>query len=137
MAFPSIITLTNLPRKKASSSVLRKWEVPGNKELVKETFMRTTLISDDQKKGIPPTLYDATFNFNQINNVPSMLKLKFQLFKIDKNIGFAYVIPDTLVFDDNSLTRYGLQLLRFPLSCQLPIIGIVFSIFYQIYRPML
>ena len=67
MAFPSIITLTNLPRKKASSSVLRKWEVPGNKELVKETFMRTTLISDDQKKGIPPTLYDATFNFNQIN----------------------------------------------------------------------
>ena len=50
MAFPSIITLTNLPRKKASSSVLRKWEVPGNKELVKETFMRTTLISDDQKE---------------------------------------------------------------------------------------
>lgn len=128
MALPSIISLTNLYRKKASSSVLRKWEVPGNKELVKETFMRTTLISGDQKKGIPPTLYDAKFNLNQINNVPSMLKLKFQLFKIDNNIGFAYVIPDTLVFDDNSLTTYDLQL---------SIIDINFSIFYQIYMTML
>ena len=28
--------------------------------------MRITLISSDQKEGIPPTLYDARLNFNQI-----------------------------------------------------------------------
>ena len=84
---------------------------PGNKEVVKETIMRTTLTSSDQKKGIPLALYDTKLNFNQIKNVQSMLKLKSQLCKIDKNIGFAHVIPDTPVFDDNSLTKYGLQLL--------------------------
>ena len=57
-----------------------------------------------------------------------MLKLKSQLCKIDKNIGFAHVIPDTLVFDDNSLTKYGLQLLGSPLSYQLTPIDINFSI---------
>ena len=43
-----------------------------------------------------------------------MLKLKSQLLKINRNIGFAHVIPDTPVFDDNSLTKYGLQLLGSP-----------------------
>ena len=57
-----------------------------------------------------------------------MLKLKSQLCKIDKNIGFAHVIPDTPVFDDNSLTKYGLQLLGSPLSYQLAPIDINFSI---------
>ena len=57
-----------------------------------------------------------------------MLKLKSQLCKIDKNIGFAHVIPDTPVFDDNSLTKYGLQLLGSPLSHQLAPIDINFSI---------
>ena len=42
-----------------------------------------------------------------MKNAPFILKLKSQLFKIDKNISFVHVIPDTLVFDDNSLTRYG------------------------------
>ena len=107
----SLNELTEVPQKKACTSVLRKWGVPGNKEVVKETVMRTTLTSSDQKKGIPPTLYDTRLNFNQIQNVPSMLKLKSQLCKIDKRIGFAHVIPDTPVFDDNSLTKYGLQLL--------------------------
>ena len=76
--------------------------------------MRTILIISDQKKGIPHTLYDARLNFNQIKDVPSMLKLKSQLFKIDRNDDFAHVIPDTPVFDDNSLTKYGFQLLGFP-----------------------
>ena len=35
-----------------------------------------------------------------------MLKLRTQLSKIERNIGFAHVIqPDTPVFDDNSLTK--------------------------------
>ena len=67
-------------------------------------------------------------NFNQIQNVPSILKLKSQLLKIDRNIGFAHVIPHTPVFDDSSLTKYGLQLLGYPLSHQLPSIDINFSI---------
>ena len=54
--------------------------------------------------------------------------LTSQLFKIDVNIGFAYVISDTPVFEDNSLTKYGLQLLGSPLSYQLPPIDINFSI---------
>ena len=90
--------------------------------------MRTTLINSDQKKGIPPTLYDARLNSNQIKNVPSILKLKSQLLKIDRNIDFAHVIPDTPVFDDNSLIKYGLQLLASSLSYQLPPIDINFSI---------
>ena len=32
-----------------------------------------------------------------------MLELKSQLFKIDKNIGFAHFIPDTPVFDDTHM----------------------------------
>ena len=101
--------------------------------------MRITLISSDQKEGIPPTLYDARLNFNQRKNVPSMLKSKPQLLKINRNIGFAHVLPDTPVFDNNSLTKYGLQLLSyqlpqlpqlqgFPLSYQLPPIDVNFSI---------
>ena len=124
----SLNQLTEVPWEKACTSVLRKWGVPGNKEVVKETVMRTTLTSSDQKKGIPPTLSDTRLNFNQIKNVPSMLKLKSQLCKIDKNIGFAHVIPGTPVFDDNSLTKYGLQLLGSPLSYQLAPIDINFSI---------
>ena len=57
-----------------------------------------------------------------------MLKLKSQLLKIDRNIGFAHVIPHTPVFDDSSLTKYGLQLLGSPLSYQLPSIDINLSI---------
>ena len=124
----SLNQLTEVPREKACTSVLRKWGVPGNKEVVKETVMKTTLTSSDQKKGIPPTLYDARLNFKQIKNVPFMLKLKSQLCKIDKNIGFAHVIPDTPAFDDNSLTKYGLQLLGSPLNYQLAPIDINFSI---------
>ena len=72
----SINQLTEVSQEKARTIVLRKWGVPGNKEVVKESVMRTTLISSDKKKGIPPTLYDARLNFNQIKNVPSMLKFK-------------------------------------------------------------
>lgn len=54
---------------------------PGNKEVVKETVMRTTLISSDQKTL---TVYNARLNFNKIKN--------------DRNIGFAHVVPDTPVF---------------------------------------
>ena len=100
--------LTDVPQKKACTCVLRKWRVPDNKEVVKETVMRTTLVSSDQKKGILPTQYDARLNFknlNQIKNVLSMLKLKSQLFKIGKNISFAHLISDTPIFDDNSLTK--------------------------------
>ena len=57
-----------------------------------------------------------------------MLKLKSQPLKINRNIGFAHVIPDTPVFDDNSLTKYGLQLLGSPLSYQLSLIDLNFSI---------
>ena len=90
--------------------------------------MRTTLISSDQKKGVPPALYDARLNLKQIKNVPSLLKLKSQLFKNDKNIVLACVIPDTPVFDDNSLTKCGLQLLGSPFSYQLSPIDVNFPI---------
>ena len=133
MALPSEIAkyslnqLTDIPQEKACANVLRKRGVPRNKEVVKETVMRTTLISRDQKKGIPPTLYSARFIFNQTRNVPSILKLKCQLFQIDKNIGFAH-LPDIQVSDNNSLTMYDLQLLESPLSFLLPPIDINFLI---------
>ena len=50
----SLNQLTEVPQEKACKSVLRKMGVPGNKEVVKETVMRTSLTSSDQKKGIPP-----------------------------------------------------------------------------------
>ena len=65
----SLNQLTEVLQEKACTSVLRKRGVPRNKEVVKESVMRTTLIISDQKKGIPPTLYDARLNFNQIKNV--------------------------------------------------------------------
>ena len=73
--------------------------------------MRTNLISSGQKKKTPPTPYDARLNFNQTKNVPSMSKLKSQLLKTNRNTVFTHVIPDTPVFDDNSLNKYGLPLL--------------------------
>ena len=57
-----------------------------------------------------------------------MLKLKSQLLKTDTNIGIAYAIPDTPVFDSNSLTKYGFHLLGSPLRYQLPPIDIKFSV---------
>ena len=72
----SLSQLTEIPQKKARTIVLRKWGIPGNKEVVKESVMRATLISSDRKKRIPPTLYNARLNFNEIKNVPSMLKFK-------------------------------------------------------------
>ena len=57
-----------------------------------------------------------------------MLKLKSQLLKVERNIGFAHVAPDPPFFGDNSLTKYGLQLLGSLLSYQLPPIDINFSI---------
>ena len=88
--------LTETPHEKGCT-----WRVGSPWRVVKETTIRTTLISSAQKKEIPPTLYDARLNSNnQTKNVPSMSKLKSQHSKIDKNISFTYVIPDTLVFDD-------------------------------------
>ena len=61
---------------------------------------------------------DCRLKFDQIKKVPSMLKLKSQLLKTEI-IGFAHVLPGTPVFDDNSSTKYGLQLLGSPLNYQL------------------
>ena len=91
--------------------------------------MRTTLISSDQKKRTSSTLYDAKLNFNQIKKCTIYVKIIMsELLKIDRNIGSAHVIPDTPVFDDNSLTKYGFQLLGSPLSYQLLSIDIKISI---------
>ena len=125
IAWYSVNQVTEVPRKKPAQVFSENREVPGNEEVVKESVMRTTLISSDQKKGKPPTLYDPRLNFSQVKNVPSMLKLNF---KIDRNIDFVHVVPDTPVFDENSLTKYGLQLLGSPLSYQLPQIDVNLSI---------
>ena len=61
-----------------------------------------------------------------------MLKLKSQLLKINRNIGFAHVVPETPVFDDNYLTKYGRQLLESHLSYQLSPTDINFSILSNI-----
>ena len=61
-----------------------------------------------------------------------MSKLKSQHSKIDKNISFTYVIPDTLVFDDTFFNKCSLQLLKSPLRYQLPPIDINFSILTSI-----
>ena len=47
----SLNQLTEVPQEKACTSVLRKWGVPGNKEVIKEPVMRTTLISSNQKNA--------------------------------------------------------------------------------------
>ena len=120
--------LTEVPKKEACTSVFRNWEVPGNKEVLKESVMRTTIISRDQIKGIPPTLYDTRLNFNQIKNEPFILKVKSQLLKIDRNIDFPHVIHSTPAADENDVTKYGLQLLGSSLSYQLPHIDINFLI---------
>ena len=72
----SLNQLTEVPQEKACASVLRKCGVPGNKEVIKESVMRTILISSDQKKGIPPTLYDARLNFNQIKKCTIYVEIK-------------------------------------------------------------
>ena len=112
--------LTEVPKKEACTSVFRNWEVSGNKEVLKESVMRATIISSDQIKGIPPTLYDARLNFNQIKNEPFILKVKSQLLKIDRNIDFPHVIHSTPAVDENYVTKYGLQLLGSSVSYQLP-----------------
>lgn len=63
-----------------------------------------------------------------MKNAPFTLKLKSQLFKNQKNIGFAQVILDTLGSHDNFWISYGLQMLDSSISYQLPHIYINFSI---------
>ena len=59
--------LTEVPKKKACTSVVESWWGVPWKKVVKETVMRRTLISSNQKKGITPATpqYDAILNFNQ------------------------------------------------------------------------
>ena len=53
---------------------------------------------------------------------------KSEIFKIDRNIVFVHVIPDTLVTDESSLTTYDIHFQESPLSYQLSHIDIHFSI---------
>ena len=134
----SLNHLTEVPQKKACISVLRKWGQGGCKRECHKNNPNNHPHEREEyhphydtihKNGIPLTLYDARLSFNQIKNVPFMLKLKSQPLKIDRNIGFSYhVTSDTPVIDENSLTKYGLQLLESPISYQLPPIDIKFSI---------
>ena len=128
----SLNNLTKVPHETACTSKLRKWGVPGNREISSEPVMKTTLISKDQKRGITPTLYDARLNFNQLDNLQPMMRMKARLFNCDKNTGYAHVIPTHPTFDKLSLTKYGLQFLGSPLSYQLPPINRSFSILYSI-----
>ena len=86
-----------------SKSVLRRWGVSGNKRVAKETAIETIPVSSSQNNELPPARYDVRLDFNQIKNVASMLKLKSQPFKIDKNISFSHVLTATQKFGDNSL----------------------------------
>ena len=45
----SLNSLTQVPQGKACTTVLRKWGIPGNKEVTKEAIMKITLISKYQK----------------------------------------------------------------------------------------
>ena len=44
---------------------------------------------------LPLALFDSRLDFNQIKNVSSMLKLKSQPFKVDRNTSFSHVMTAT------------------------------------------
>lgn len=100
MKLPSVVStsLLRYPRKRHLQVFLES-----------RKFLGTKIISSDRKKGIPLTLYDARLNFLHLENLPSMLKLKSELLKIERNTDFAHVVLDPPVFGDNSLTKCGLQ----------------------------
>ena len=83
----SLNSLEKVPPEKACTSQLRKRGAPGDKETVKESIMRTTIISLTSKKGIQP-IYEARANFNIDENKVSIIKMKNKLLSLDKNIGF-------------------------------------------------
>lgn len=95
----SLNNLKRVPTEKACTSVLRKWGVPGNKETVKYPVMKTVLHSSVMKKGISPTIYEARLNYNALNNIHAIKKLQADLQALNKNIGYAHVIPSTTTFD--------------------------------------
>ena len=124
----SLNSLSEIPEEKACTSKLRKWGMPGNKESRKQPVMSVTLFSKDQKKGVQPTLYDPRLNFNLLNNLGAVNKLKRRLADIDKNIGYAHIIPEEPVLSEKSRCKFGVQFLGSPLSYQLPPIDFGFAV---------
>ena len=60
----SLNLLEKVPPEKVCTSQLHKLGGPGDKETVKESIMRTTIISQTSKKGTQPTIYKARASFN-------------------------------------------------------------------------
>ena len=96
----SLQSLIKVPSERACTSQLRKWGIPGDKESKKEPLMKTSIVTQDHKRGIQPTLYEARLNFN-INDIKlKVIEMKEKLSKIDKNIGYSHVIPSNMKFSD-------------------------------------
>ena len=75
-------------------------------------------MTQDHKREIQPTLYEARLNFN-INDIKlKVIEMKEKLSKIDKNIGYSHVIPTNMKFSDK-FTKFGTQFIGSPLSYQL------------------
>ena len=107
-----------MPPEKAWTSQLCNWGVPGDKKTVKESKMRTTIISQTSKKGIQPTIYEAHASFNIDENKISIIEMRNKLLSFNKNIGFSHVIPNTMNFN-NEVTKFEIQFIGSPLSYQL------------------
>lgn len=114
----SLQSLTTVPAEIACTSKLRAWGVPGQKEIVKQPVMKTTLIADVNKKGVHPTLYDPRLNFNLLACKTEILTMQNELSTINKHIGYAHVIPNEFKID-TEYTEYGAQYIGSPLSYQL------------------
>ena len=114
----SLQSLIKVPSERACTSQLRKWGIPGDKESKKEPVMKTSIVTQDHKRGIQPTLYEARLNFNINDNKLKVIEMKEKLSKIDKNIGYSHVIPSNMKFSDE-FTKFGTQFIGSPLSYQL------------------
>ena len=63
-----------------------------------------------------------------MNNLGAVNKLKRRLADIDKNIGYAHIIPEEPVLSGKSRCKFGVQFLGSPLSYQLPPIDFGFAV---------
>ena len=114
----SLQSLIKVPSETACTSQLRKWGIPGDKESKKEPVMKTSIVTQDHKRGIQPTLCEARLNFDINDNKLKVIEMKEKLSKIDKNIEYSHVIPSNMKFSDE-FTKFGTQFIGSPLCYQL------------------
>ena len=90
--------------------------------------MSTSVQKELTNRGIKPTLYDPRVKERQKLYISGVQVMQKELESIDPLIGFSHVIPKRPELASNIDTKYGLQVIRSPLSFHLSALEFNFTV---------